>query len=285
MRFRRNKISPFTEVPIRDNFYQTSSFYPMPVTLISTLDAQGRTNLGAYSLVFPYVISGDHAMLLISRGSSNTAQNILKTGLAAINFPPDDHKYMRNCVELGYPGDTTEEKMKLSIFNLVPSLRGPEYPQIVQEAIQVFECRWDDSHPHVVNEQEYHFKLRIEKIVMQEEWQEELDLGKRFPPLPVDYGFRIGQGRKFWFSDWSRPYHVDVPNHKQDNAENIQFMANRIDPEIQWELEACEMLLRVPRVFLNRVLKGVVAKAREHNIDTITPDFMEQVNRERKAGR
>lgn len=282
--FRRKKITPFTEVPIRDNFYQTSSFYPMPVTLISTLDESGQTNLGAYSLVFPYIISGRHSMLLISRGSSNTAQNILRTKQAAINFIPDDRKYMENVVELGYPGDTTTEKMKLNIFTLVPSLRknGP-FPKIVREAIQVFECRWDDTHPHIINEQEYHFVLRIEKIVMQEHWAEELEKGKKFPPIPVDYGFRDGQ--HFWFSDWSRPYHVDVPNHKQDKAETIQFMADRIDPEVKWELDACKMLLRVPRVFLKRVLKSIIEKAKEKGDNVITVELMEQINAERKEKR
>jgi flavin reductase (DIM6/NTAB) family NADH-FMN oxidoreductase RutF len=280
--FNRNKATPFTEVPIRDNFYQTSAFYPMPVTLISTLDESGQTNLGAYSLVFPYIISGEHSMLLISRGSSNTAQNILRTKQAAINFIPDNHKYMHNAVELGYPGDTTEEKMKLSIFTLIPSLReGGPYPQIVKEAIQVFETRWDDSHAYKINEQEYHFVLRIEKIVMQEHWAEELEEGKKFPHIPVDYGFRDGQS--FWFSDWSRPYHVDVPRHKQDDAERIKFMADRIDPEIKWEMQACEMLLRVPRVFLKRVLKGVIEKAKERGLTVVTAELMEQINAERKG--
>lgn len=280
--FFRKKITPFTEVPIRDNFYQTSSFFPMPVTLISTLDESGQTNLGAYSLVFPYIISGKHSMLLISRGTSNTAQNILRTKKAAINFIPDDHKYMRNAVELGYPGDTTEEKMKLSEFTLVPSLRGGEgYPQLVKEAIQVFECTWDDTHPHIINEQEYHFVLRIEKIVMQADWAEELERGEKFPHIPVDYGFRDGQ--HFWFSDWSRPYHIDVPDHKQDDATSIKFMADRIDPEIEWDLEACKMLVRVPRVFLKRVLKGVIAKAKERDITVVTAELMEQINAERKG--
>lgn len=48
----------FTEVRVLDNFYQTSSFYPMPVVLVSTLAESGRTNLGPYSLCFPHIITG-----------------------------------------------------------------------------------------------------------------------------------------------------------------------------------------------------------------------------------
>jgi hypothetical protein len=32
----------FTEVRIVDNYYQTSSFFPMPVVLVSTLAASGH---------------------------------------------------------------------------------------------------------------------------------------------------------------------------------------------------------------------------------------------------
>ena len=56
----------FVDVRILDNFYQTSSFFPMPVVLVSTVAETGQTNLGPYSLCFPYIIAGEHAMILIS---------------------------------------------------------------------------------------------------------------------------------------------------------------------------------------------------------------------------
>ena len=38
----------FEDVRMLDNFYQTSSFFPMPVVLVSTLSEEGQTNLGPY---------------------------------------------------------------------------------------------------------------------------------------------------------------------------------------------------------------------------------------------
>ncbi len=58
----------FVDVRIPDNFYQTSSFYPMPVVLISTSDENGETNLEPYSLVFPYLIADKHGMVHINSG-------------------------------------------------------------------------------------------------------------------------------------------------------------------------------------------------------------------------
>ena len=107
-------MSSFKDLRIVDNFYQTSSFFPMPTTLVGTTDEHGKTNLGAYSLCFPYYIAGKqyYAMILECRNSSNTAQNILRGSKISLNFIPDNRKYFREAVRLGFPGETTAEKMK-----------------------------------------------------------------------------------------------------------------------------------------------------------------------------
>ena len=43
-------MSSFKDLRIVDNFYQTSAFFPMPTILIATVDDEGNTTLGAYSL-------------------------------------------------------------------------------------------------------------------------------------------------------------------------------------------------------------------------------------------
>ena len=86
----------------------------MPTVLIATLDDEGRTTLGAYSLCFPYYIAGKgyYAMILECRNSSNTAQNLLKRGKCAINFLEDSKADFKETVRLGFPGETSKEKMK-----------------------------------------------------------------------------------------------------------------------------------------------------------------------------
>ena len=105
---------------IVDNFYQTSAFYPMPTILISTLAEDGSTSIGSYSLCFPYYIAGKsyYAMILECRNSSNTAQNILRTGKCALNFITDERKYFKEAVRLGFPGETSKEKMEKCKFTL-----------------------------------------------------------------------------------------------------------------------------------------------------------------------
>ena len=143
------ELEGFKNIRMVDNFYQTSSFFPMPTIEISTIDENGFTNIGSYSLCFPYYIAGKdyYAMVLECRNSSNTCKNLLKTGKCALNFITDDKKYFKEAVRLGFPGETPEEKMKDTIYTLVDGKRAREntnelYPKIIKEAFQVFECSW-----------------------------------------------------------------------------------------------------------------------------------------------
>ena len=282
----------FVDVRILDNFYQTSSFFPMPVVLVSTVAETGQTNLGPYSLCFPYTVTGEHAMMLISRGDSNTSLNLQRSGVCAINFLPDDKKYARNCVKLGFPGETTAEKMANSIFTLLPSTRtaeerqpGVQYPEIVQEAVQVFECTWDQrvalrQHP---DSPECRFVLRVDRIGMKKRWRDCLFRGRGFPRLSVAYGFR--NNAYFWFTKASRPYRLAVPKEKGVTVDEVRFAARRVDPDIPWQEEAYARLVKVPRVFLTRVIRGCIEAAKEEGVAEITPEFLDEIRDKRSKDR
>jgi len=281
----------FEDIRILNNFYQTSSFYPMPVVLVSTVAESGQTNLGPYSLCFPHRIAGENrrAMKLIARADSNTATNIRRTGLCAINFIPDDKKYMENCVMLGFPGETTEEKMKNSIFTLVPSKRaqeeqntGKKYPEIVAEAFQVFECSVCPDIPIEIDEEtnECHMILNVERILLKSRYKKTLLEGSNdFPRVPVDFGFR--NNAYFWFMKSSRPYKVGIPEAKKVKASSVKFAAERCDPDFLWTDEACERLVKVPRIFLTKVIREVNAQAQKAGIKTITAEFLDKIRDKR----
>ncbi|MEI6127042.1 MAG: flavin reductase [Pseudomonadota bacterium] len=282
----------FTEVRILDNFYQTSSFFPMPVVLISTLSDSGQTNLGPYSLCFPHIITGKdgHAMLLIARESSNTAQNIIRSKVCAINFIPDKKKYLKNCVMIGYPGESTEQKMKNSIFTLMPSSRdasqgNASYPLIVKEALQVFECTWDERYPLKHDEElvECHFVLHIDKLIMKKKWQNCLFKGKGFPRMPIDYGYR--DNVRFWFAKHSRPYAIPIPKEKGTAVETVKYACTRFDPDITWEDETYAMLVKVPNIFLNKAISGIVQEAKKEGLTVITQEFMKKIRDKRSGGK
>ena len=293
------------ELRIVDNFYQTSAFYPMPTILISTVSENGKTNLGAYSLCFPYYIAGKdyYAMILECRNSSNTAQNILRTKKATLNFVPDDRKFFKEAVRLGFPGDTTEEKMKNCLFTLVDSELGADRPQIVEESFQVFECTWDDSLEDAYKDQAgnlegyeppyrnfngitskfgAHFILKIDKILMQEKYHTSIVNGVKsnsFPKVPVDYGYR--DSTNFWYTKFKKPISEKIPA-KDGDVNSVMYAAERIDPQVKFTKEACAMLTKIPRVFLKMALTQMVNIAKEENITLIDEQALNIINDKRR---
>ena len=304
----KEDINDFKNIRMVDNFYQTSSFIPMPTIEISTLDEKGNTNIGSYSLCFPYYIAGKdyYAMILECRNSSNTCKNLLRTKKCALNFITDKPKYFKEAVRLGFPGETTEEKMKDCIFTLVDGKRAKEdknnkYPKVIKEAYQVFECTWDDSLDNAFDDkvqEEYngpyhnfngitskfgaHFILKIDNILIKEKYYDAIINGvsaSSFPRVPVDYGYR--DSKNFWYTTFKRPRKEPIPKNKGVGLDSVKYAASRIDPEVKFSDEACAMLVKVPRVFLTMVLKGCVEWAKENNVSLITEKEMKIINDKR----
>ena len=305
-------MSEFKDLRIVDNFYQTSLFFPMPTVLVSTLSDDGQTNCGAYSLVQPYYVAGRdyYAMLLCTRNSSNTAQNLLKRKTCALNFIPDDARYFKEAVRLGWPGDTTAEKMKDFSMTLEDGLRAgadPDgcYPQVIREAFQVMECTWMDTLDGAENDgplpegedhytwEKYHdfngitspygahFILRVDKILMKEKYYNAIVNGVRardFPPCPVDYGYR--DSKFFWFHKRGRMRAALLPV-RHTTLVSVRYAANRTDPDVRFTDDALEMLVNVPRIFLPTVLRGCAAWAKENGVTEITAAEMKIINDKR----
>ena len=299
--------SSFKDLRIVDNFYQSSSFFPMPLTLIGTLDEKGNTSFGAYSLCFPYYIAGKdyYAMVLEVRNSSNTAKSILRTGKCTINFLPYSKKIFKEHVRLGFPGDTPEEKMKEFKFTLeegMSAVNDPDntYPKVITEALQVFECTWVRDLDNATNDQvqeEYngpyhdfngitskygaHFILKIDHILMKEKYYDAIINGvtrKNFCPLPTNWGYR--DSKNFWCSDYEKPDAEGIPN-KEVDLTSIRYAADRADDVVKFTDEALKMIVKVPRPFLKLVLKGCVDWAKENNCTLITEVEMQIISDKR----
>ena len=298
-------MSELKELRIVDNFYQTSAYFPMPTTLVGTVSENGQTNLGAYSLCFPYYIAGKdyYAMILECRNSSNTAQNILRGKKVTLNFITDERKYFKEAVRLGFPGDTTEEKMKNCLFTLTESTLGADRPKYIEESYQVFECTWDDSledayldkagslegyePPYrnfngITSKFGAHFILKIDRILMKEKYRNAIINGVKpssFPRVPVDYGYR--DSTKFWYTKFRRPLAEKIPAREGD-VKSVVYAASRIDPDVKFTDGACARLTKIPRVFLKAALTQMVKIAKEENITLIDEKALDIINDKRR---
>lgn len=303
--------SNFKNLDPKDNFYQSSLFFPMPVAMVGTLTPEGKTTLGPYSLLAPYYIAGKdyYAMLLECRNSSNTAQNLLREGRCTLNFIPDDKKLFKEAVRMGWPGDTPEEKMKDCIFHLEDSQskeKDPDgrYPQIVSEAFQVIECTWmrkldnaQDDKPGQLDGYEgpyhdfngitskygCHFILRIDHIDMKEKYWNSIANGvnaNNFPPVPVDYGYR--DSNNFWCSRFRKPKGELLPQ-RETSLSSVRYAAKRLQTDVKFTDDALMKLIKVPRIFLPTALKGCVKWAEENGVKVITEKEMAIINDKRAA--
>ncbi len=293
------------DLRIVDNFYQTSAYFPMPTVLVGTVSENGKTNLGSYSLCFPYYIAGKdyYAMILECRNSSNTAQNILRGSKVSLNFISDNRKYFREAVRLGFPGETTDEKMKDCIFPLGKGLAEGERPLVITDAFQVFECTWDSSledayldkagnlegyePPYrnfngITSKFGAHFILKIDKILMQEKYRDAIVNGvkaKDFPRVPVDYGYR--DSTNFWCSPFKKPFPEKI-QAKEGDVQSVKYAASRIDPNVQFTDEACAKLTKIPRIFLKAALTQMVNIAKEEGITVIDEAALQIINDKRR---
>lgn len=298
-------MSSFKDLRIVDNFYQTSAFFPMPTILVGTVSESGATNLGSYSLCFPYYIAGKdrYAMLLECRNSSNTAQNILRGSKVSLNFIPDDRKYFREAVRLGFPGDTTEEKMKDCIFTLENGQADGERPLVVKEAFQVFECSWNSALENAYEDKAgclegyeppyrnfngitskfgAHFILSIDKILMKEKYYDSIVNGvsaKNFPDVPVDYGYR--DSVNFWCSAFRKPFPEKI-QAKDGDVSSVMYAAKRIDPDVTFTDAACARLTKIPRIFLKAALTQMVKIAKDEGISVIDEAALDIINDKRR---
>ena len=298
-------MSSFKYLRIVDNFYQTSAFFPLPTVLVGTIAESGKTNLGAYSLCFPYYIAGKdyYAMILECRNSSNTAQNILRGSKISLNFITDEKKFFREAVRLGFPGDTTDEKMKNCIFTLEKGMSDGDRPLVIKEAYQVFECTWDDSledarldkagklegydPPYrnfngITSKFGAHFILKIDKILMKEKYYDSIVNGvtpKNFPAVPVDYGYR--DSTNFWCSPFKKPFAEKI-QAKDGDVNSVIYAAKRIDPDVTFTNEACAKLTKIPRVFLKAALTQMVQIAKNEGISVIDEQALTLINDKRR---
>lgn len=300
-------MSSFKNLRIVDNFYQTSAFFPMPTMLISTLDDDGNTTLGAYSLCFPYYIAGKsyYAMLLECRNSSNTAQNLLKRGVCALNFIEDAKADFQEAVRLGFPGETSAEKMKDCKFELEAGQCEGKRPLVIKSAYQVMECTWDDTLENAFEDRNRagqldgieppyhsfngitskfgcHFILKIDKILMKDKYYNAIINGVKasaFPHVPVDYGYR--DSTNFWYTKFRRPVATKIPAAREADLTGVVYAANRMDDKIKFTEDACRMMTKIPRVFLKTALAGCIDWARENNVNLITPEHMKIINDKR----
>ena len=290
MSFWSKKPDKWIESPMHNNWYQSSAYFLSSFALITSVNEEGITSIGPYQLTFPFGVIERREWIVISRRGSNTSKNLLRNKKCALNFIEYDKTKIPNIVDLGYPGQTPEEKMEDCAFELEDTptesfVNDAERPKIIKEAFQVFECELND------NPEDFHYAgtetteyllLKINHIHLREKWRNNLDKGNdmEIPNMPISFGFR--NANQFWFAKHKKPFWLPTPENKGSKHDAVMYIANRLDQEITFTENACKQLTGIPKVFVKPALKSIVQEAKNQGITTIDKAFIEKVNSKRK---
>lgn len=282
-----DSADPFLPSPLRDNWYQSSSFYGSSFALITSVSEAGVTSIGPYQLSFPFEVIRRRSWMVIARPGSNTVANVRRTRKCALNFVEYDRAQIETILKFGYPGQAPEEKMAYNTFRLVdsptPGRTGPGFPRILADAFQVFECTLDaeriEANPILRDSASAHLLLNIDAILVKQRWLRQVDgSGEAMPRIPLTYGFRGAS--TFWFGETQPAYKLPIPDLGARH-EVVHYEANRIDEAVRFTIDASRGLTGVPRAFLRQVLEGIVRQAKARGVAEVTPEFLAALNRER----
>jgi len=112
--------------------------HSFPITLVTSIDEQGRLNAAPYSLVIPFCSSPKNPqMLLIANKNWHTAKNVEKTGEFVLNYPTADQIKEITKTARFYP-EGVNELEHTSLTTMSSKFVRP--PKIV-ECYQHIECR------------------------------------------------------------------------------------------------------------------------------------------------
>ena len=281
----------FVEINPVDNFYQASAFIPMSFALITTVHETGETGIGPHALLFPFSVTKPYSMLLISRQTSGTAANIRRTKKCALNYVQFDRDCLQGITKLGYPGMPLDEKIEANPYKLIDSpspekAEDPEFPKIIGEAFQVIECTWSDSFDLQSKTDAFgqhyagHFNLMVDHILVKDEYARGVEKGEIFPDMPIFCGFRGNRG--FWFAEHETPFTIPLPIREGMEYQTVFYVGNRIDPHVQFTVEACRKLTGIPQPFIKDALKGIVDRALQDGITEIDEAYLAKINADRE---
>jgi flavin reductase (DIM6/NTAB) family NADH-FMN oxidoreductase RutF len=250
------------EVKIRPFWYSDVWLFPKLITVITSLDAQGRLNAAPYSHIMQYdVMAKRPRMILGFRQDSHTFENICATGEFVINCPPAD--YLPDVMETArfYPEGINE--LAQTRFTTIASRKVK--PPTIEQCPQVAECTVDEI-------------IRLEKssgIVLAnivalvfDEGLEQMSREQRIRAMDLPVGLGDEDRAEYYFTRTRELEHHTLQETPQGYA------AASLKAELSWSEEATAELMKIPP-FVRRMVMGQVEKhARKHGAQLVTVDHM-----------
>lgn len=272
------------EAKIRPFWYSDVWLFPKLITIITSLDKNGKINAAPYSHIMQYDVMAKNPRMIVGfRQGSHTFQNICDTKEFVVNCPSADH--LDDMMETArfYPEGVNE--LEHTRFTMIPSLHVK--PPSIKECPQIAECeaeeivRLEKSSGIVI--------AKIKALVFDEEL---IDMGReariRKMNLPIGLG---DEDRQDYFH--STLGHISM--HKLGESPDA-FKGSEIKLGMAWDPDALQALMTIPPMVRTMVTTqteeyagskgdGKVSLARMNEFAAeqgMTPEFMERFQKKQK---
>lgn len=250
------------EIKIKPFWYSDVWLFPKLITIITTLDEQGRVNAAPYSHIMQYDVMAKNPRMIIGfRQESHSFENICKTGELVVNCPSAD--YLDDMMETARFWPEGVNELDHTRFTMIPSRKVK--PPSIAECPQIAECSVDQI---IHLEKSSGIVIaNIEAIVM-DEGLKDMDRSERIPAmnLPVGLG---DQNRRYY-------YHCTTQNmtmHELAEPPGGQ-KGGEITMGMPWDEKGTAALMDVPVALRKMVCEQVEEFARKKGDATVTARHM-----------
>lgn len=247
------------EAKIRPFWYSDIWLFPKLITIITSLDKEGRVNAAPYSHIMQYdVMARDPRMIVGFRQDSHTFQNICETREFVVNCPTAD--YLDDMMETArfYPAGVNE--LDHTRFKMIPSRHVK--PPSIEQCPQIAECvadeivRLEKSSGIVI--------AKIKALVFDEEL---IGMGReeriRRMNLPIGLGDEARQ-------DYFHTTLGHVSKHELRELSAAAVKGGEVQLAMTWEPEALQALMSIPPMVRKMVTAQTEQFARSHGDTSVT---------------
>lgn len=246
------------EAKIKPFWYSDVWLFPKLITVITTLDTEGKINAAPYSHIMQYDVMPKNARILVGfRQDSHTFRNICDTGEFVINCPSMDNIDDMMQTARFFPDGVNE--LEHTNFTPIPSKKVK--PPSLAECPQIAECtvdqivRLDKSSGIVIG--------KLEALVFDEELIE-MDRAERIQAMNLPIGLG-DQNRRYYYHA-----HTDhVVMHELEEPPD-GFKGGEVRTTMDWEDKALSQLMSIPPGVRKMVAEQVEEYTRKQGDEAVT---------------
>lgn len=253
---------------IRPFWYSDVWIWPKLITIVTSLDAEGRINAAPYSNIMQWdVMARNPRMMVGFRQDSHSFRNIVATGEFVVNCPSADH--LDDMMETARFWPEGVNELEHTRFTMIPSTKVK--PPSIAECPQIAECtveeviRLDKSTGIVIG--------HIEALVFDEALID-MDRGERIRAMNLPVGLGDQNRRDY--------YHAIVDEVTMHTLAETPdgFKGGEIRTGMPWEDGAIAALMEVPAALRKMVVDNTETWVRERGSDQVTLALFTQMARE-----